>query len=183
MSETAVSTSMLPAKVERSIAPPPKKAEVIEALAQIKLQQLIDENTARIAKAEALEKECRAELRLLAAQRINALLEESIPSLGYGNGDSVQNVTVDLRFESKDIPTPLRKKIREYQTTASEVRGHYNQPKLADCRRMVRESLAGSTSTTERVKTMLTEPSVRKALTKMLQQIEDKPENTKAITV
>lgn len=156
----------IPPQTSVAVQPKPTKAEVIDALTEIKIQQLEAEAKAASAKREKLKGLLTKQLRSLAHK---AGTKNAEVDIGWSNGDSFrrQEVTINVC----DILTPeIKANIKEYEA----LRGCTCTPERRVIRASIARQCANLAPREERIDTLITDKKSRAALEAMLKLIEGK---------
>lgn len=159
-------------KLAGAIKPPASKAEIIEALAIRKREQIIEENKRLIAEKEQLEKKIQIVAReestnakIKGGQRFHLRCDE----LNDGRLD-VRNVSVDFEFEPS---AELREMARRlYRIGRMNI---YSTPSLYEVRCQVRAAVNQQTPPAERVSNLLKDPKSQDMLDAILGALDKKP--------
>lgn len=157
-------------RATKKMQPPPKRAEVIEALTQLKYKQLIDEREAVQAKQIAAEKAFRAAVIEWAKAKPNLLdgagIGHSMSWPGQGAGNVQQAVAASISIDCRDV-----KVLRLLQAWKDIKTVHV--PDMKRIRSIVRSQMSNSpvqnVTPTSRVNAMLGDNATRKVLEQMLE--------------
>lgn len=165
-------------KLAESIKPPAKKAEVIEALAIRKRQQIIEENLGLAKELKQLEDK----LQVVCGEEIaksGKLKRNKYNSVNYQcraseehstNRITVSEVTCDWACTATDEIRQIARRI--YEIKRKNI--HY-EPTLSEVRRQVRAAIADNTAPDKRIRTLLNDPESQKMLDSILGALDGKP--------
>lgn len=162
MAYKAKSLAVIPPALEKSVTPKPSKAEIIDALTSLHIDELI--------KQSRIEVERRKELEPLIEQNIlnlAASAEMEVDSYGWVNGDRASGARVSIKIEN--LPKELELMVVEHDKLHRSV----VIPDERKVRKEIAERVNGSLSRTERVDAMLSDPQSNASLKSLLSQITD----------
>lgn len=161
----------------RVIAPKPTKNEIIEALTQIRIEELRKEVMAAIEQRDALAKECR-EL-ILDWHKSSGEAEPKV-DLGHpdrkwdqSKGERVMTGAtygVEITFECPVLPEKIKDKLLEFHRAAERA---YMSHTVDSVRKEIRDKLIVSKDS--RVSALLSDPESRKTLEEALASITAQP--------
>lgn len=151
----------------------PTKAEILEALTQLKFQQRMDERKERDEEKKRLEAECDQMLMEYVKENVHKFAPRI--SFGHlkrnwetGNGEYLGEIEgVEARFDLNKLPSRIEKKIVKLKQLE-------NQRIITDydaIKKEIRDGLNGIQDKTERVKALLADEESRKGLEAMLKEI------------
>lgn len=158
----------IPAQVDTVVEPKPKRSEVIDALTELKIQQLEAEAKRASAEAERLRPQIERGI-LKASRKVKACVScgsqygtDADPKIKY------IEVRVDVAFDS--LPEPLKAKLVRYHACSKARR----MPDRREIRaRIAAQSLPEQDRAT-RVEALLSDKASRAALEQLLKAIETK---------
>lgn len=170
-----MNTLALSTKVQNGVKPPAKKHEVIAAMAQVKFEQMRNEQIATAKACDAAEKEAKAALVLYATENPTKL--QATASIGYSSsGGHVHSIRIGCEVVFENLPKPLQKLIKKAHELKDEARSKC-VPELRVIKQQIATKLEGFTPTELRVKSLIETPETRKAIEKMLAAL-DQPKPT-----
>lgn len=160
---------MLPAVVANSTKPKPRKSEIVAAMALVKYQQLIEENNAKHETANKLGEKAKAAILKYVLANIGKLTP--LVNTGYRSGDSFSNVSVEFRINSDAMPEGILTLLHA-QVEASNKCEYRGNITLQSVTKNIRDKLAEQAGKSERIKALTETPAVRKAIVKMLDELD-----------
>ena len=175
MNDKSIQPLTLSPQSESVIKPKPTKREIVDALVEIRLEQIRVQNKAVMERRARLEPLIQQALVRFA--RDNALKLRPSVSLGIrwaSDGNKPSGISVDFKLNFNDLPTDVQSELNEY---------HDAQPvnigcTLSDARKIIRkqieEKLSSKTPTAERVQTMLNDKETRASLETILDNLTGK---------
>jgi len=164
---------VIPTTINGAMKPKPTRAEIIDAMLQLKLDKF---------KKERLEEaSLRDELRTQIDNRLSSLLPKMLPKLAmtvdYGRQKSVRRddewvkvegvESVSVSFYLNEIPADVVKLLLRYYQACRESQWNWDEKKM---RQAITESLSCATSRKERVQALLDSPESKKAMEALMQQ-------------
>lgn len=158
--------------------PPLKRTEIIEALSLRYLHQLREKRAAGI----VLRDKAAAAFKVLALAyvRESGVLDEKSLDVNFrqtGNHATRELCQVNFMLRLSTIPTDLRRAFEAKTKLENEFPAWYSEPTFHEIKKGIREKMAGQVTDPEvRVKAMLANPTVVKALDRTLADLEKKPE-------
>lgn len=157
----------LPEKASSVVKPKPTRAEVIDAMVAIRLEQIKKEQT------EGMERRNKVEARvtklLFQYQQKNRTKLPATVSLGWKGCDKeICSVYVSYPLKFEKLPDEIKKLLAEFHELPSKV----HLPNENEVRKEIRDGLNGVASRDERVQALIDSPDSRKALEAMLKQID-----------
>lgn len=156
----------MPAVVEKSTQPKPRKEEIIAAMAIVKRQQQVEEAERAKAEADALDEKATSELLRHFTDNQKAYKPEV--SKGYRSQSGFNNIEISYDL-TRDLPKALKDlMIKVYDARQKSVRVQ----DLISIRKEIRDKMANRLTETDRIKALTETPTVRKALTKMIEELE-----------
>lgn len=161
MSAKTTSLAVIPSALESSVTPKPSKAEIIDALTELRVAEIRSERKSRSDRREELK----------------PIIEKALVKLGKGKPaecDSFGWVSSSgkvsgssLKIELGEIPNDLEKFIFEYDKIPS----YFNNIDEKKIRKEVSEKVNGSLSRTDRVDAILSDEESKAALQSILTQL------------
>lgn len=164
MKNNTQSLAVIPASVEASIKPKPSKAEIIDALTELRVSELIEESRKKVDRRKELDPIITK--RLLKLGRVCDL---EVKSFGWVSRDTGRVNNARLEIELGSLPADLEALIVEWD----KLPGSAASPDERKVRKEVAERVNGSLSRSERVDAILSDPdsnaALRAALAKLYQ--------------
>lgn len=159
---------ILPTKVAKSIVPPPKKSEIIEALAARRVALLYAEYEKWQATQDRLQAEIDAEiLAYFLANQSSLKPEINSGSVWDCTKQTKQVGASSIKFEMDNVPQRTKNKMVQKAMLRKE-RPHREE--LSEAKRYIRETMAKTQG--DRVKAMLADPAAVRGLDAMLKRME-----------
>jgi hypothetical protein len=159
----------LPAIVEKSVSPKPTKAEIVEALVQLKIQQLEDEKRAKTAARDLLGEQVEKALREYFLANVDSLtLDVRLGYLRTWSGKHNLN-EVSINCDLEELPDELSAQLIVYHEAAEAASFTWDEDQI---RKAVRERISGASSRQGRIESMLANPETKNALSDLLKSLE-----------
>lgn len=170
MSTTTLAIIASP-RVSRAVNPPPRKAEIIEAMALRKHQALTAE-----AQKNAIEiRDLKAKLDQKACEIVRAAgkIEEGYVDYrrcysGVNEGDITE---VSVRVVANQIPADIQKLNRKLREAEKKLQPR-SVPSLHLVRQQIRAAMANHTPRHERVSKLLSDPGAARAIDRAIEELE-----------
>jgi len=158
-------TTQLQAVIEKSTQPKPRKEEIIAAMALVKRQQQVEEAEKQRIESETLSKRSNdAILKYFLENQLHLTPEVSI---GYRSQRGFDNVEVAYKISSVLPKHIIDLMVKSYDAS----RKHVRVQDLIEIRKEIRDKMANRMTETDRIKALTETPAVRKALVKMLDEL------------
>jgi hypothetical protein len=173
------SSLVIPPVINKKVQPKPTKAELVEALARRKIDQLQKEKADAHTEYKVIEEEFKAGVREYVEKNISALLNSGSVGISTGHYHSAsQNQRAywsspGISFNLDNLPADLHKRRVLMGELHKKVWMHI--PSLSEARRAIRCALDGVMPAADkhsRVAAMLADTGVTKALDKMLEHFD-----------
>ena len=175
MNNKAIQPLTLSPKAEAVIKPKPTKREIVDALVEIRLEQIRVQNRAVMERKARLEPLIRQAFIRFA--RDNALKLRPSVSLGHqwaSNSNKPSGMNVDFKLNFDDLPTDVQNELKEYHDAEPVNIGCTLNDARKIIRKQIEEKLSSKTPTAERVQTMLNDKETRASLETILDNLTGK---------
>lgn len=183
MSESNTSLA-LTTKKAKSIQPPLKKSELIEAMARRKHEQLCEEARKNRADYEAACKELKRLANELAATKDATNVRETDWSYAWGDAvdGMIRQIVVD-RGSVTITPEQFSPEMRKQAKIIERLRrANKRTPEFNEVKRSIRDALNSTiTVASDRINALLSDPATCKAIDKTLAQLDEKKPDAPAI--
>lgn len=154
-------------KLAKATTPPPRKAEIIEAMAIRKHKQLHEEAERNRIECNKIE----AEMRAIATKHLKEVGDwTDRPYISTTFNEGCRDVChLSINVSTGKIPPELNRlqrklnKLRDVRCVT---------PSLNDVKRQIRDAMAGNTAPGERVSAILADPEASRAIDKLLAELE-----------
>jgi len=168
---------MVPAIITttKAIQPKPSKAEILEALVQLRVQEIILENELNEKKRAAIDKKLNpAVLKYMKSNwdKLATIKDYGSPNTKWENNERTptgkwSGTEVRLEIKDAELPAELKALLTERRDIPCETpcTGEYWVKQI---RNELRDKMNSKDSTSHRVKALVNHPASRKALTSML---------------
>lgn len=173
--------AVMPTKAQVSIKPKATRAELIEAMVLLRVEEIREQNKAKSKRREALEPVIKAALIKLALQRKDKASVYRQPSCEtthqYVGGKSKWikrkslhgDADIQISVPLSEIPDDLKAKLVEFDLL------EYDGSTVDEIRKDIRAKLVKKESNTDRVQALITTPESRAALTAALNALNEVP--------
>ncbi len=151
---------LLPAVIQSAVKPKPTKKEIVDALAQIHIEQIKAENVKRKAERERLDEEIEAGLKSLLHRKGANKFKITTSHNHWGKG---VNAYLNFQFDESDLTEDLKLKIKQHDDA-----GQLCVPYPSDARNKIRKQMAGYAPHDTRVAALLADVDSKKALEDIL---------------
>lgn len=155
--------TIVPAAVQAAVKPKPTRNEIIDAMTQLRCEQIRKDRDETTAKMDALAKQ----IRTLAFRHLKKNLKEAKPTISFYGGCSTAEVEVSFKY--RPAPEEIAPLIVEHDKLRQSLNGSPRSVK--EVRKLVEAGLRNMQPKAERVTALLTDPESRKALVEALAQI------------
>lgn len=154
---------IVPAAVSAAIKPKPTRAEIIDAMTALRVQQIRVKLNGLEEERRGLQVKIEAETRKYVRQNIKTL----VPCVSFYHWSSTPELKAE--FKVRDIPPEIAAMIARTKELHKEMEGITRDPKII--RRQIKDAVTGATPNEGRVTALLTDPESRKALESALTKI------------
>lgn len=161
-------------KVETVVKPPPTKSEIIEAMVQVRIENVLKEQAEKEKERKDLETELRP-LLLAYALKNQSSLPASVDfgqeeqkweaDKGYLKTGRISGCDVTLKLDR--LPASIEKKL----IRLAKIPTYFGKPNPVNIRKQIKQAMSGYAPAEERVKALVADTESKKALNATLKAI------------